>query len=299
MKSILNIPKILWVANIVLLVILGYIAVGFIFGSDREQSTVVDPILTTDDEKIAPNTDAVRTDNPNIIIERNIFGSSGQNSTRQNLEQGAKENSISVLKAQLRLLATVAGDEEVACAVIENVKTKIQDLYKTGDIIEGVRIEQIDRNKIILFNGGQREVLNLYVTDRISDGPEPSAAAVVAQKTDASEVVNIISPTEREINKKAFLARVGGMEAIIKTVEVAPYLEDGQEKGVRITGLEDLSMARFVGFENGDVIQNINGSVVTNRRKAFQILRKARSQSSLHIQLLRDQQKKELSFGIK
>lgn len=183
--------------------------------------------------------------------------------------------------------------------MIENVKTKIQDLYRIGDIIEGTRIERIDRNTIVLINEGQREVLNLYVTDGISDRIEKSIEPVIAQKPDAAEAVNVISPTEREINTKAFLARVGGMEAIMKTVEVAPYLEDGQEKGVRITGLEGLSMARFVGFENGDIIQNINGSTVTNRRKAFQILRKARSQSSIDIQLLRGQQEKKLSFGIK
>ncbi len=299
MKSVLEIPRILLITNIVLLVILGYIVAGFIFGNNRGQSAILEPISTTDGEKTALSKDPVQADNPDIIIERNIFGSSGRSSANENPEQETKENSISVLKAQLRLLATVAGDEEVACAVIENVNTKIQDLYKTGDIIGGARIERIERNKIVLFDGGQREVLNLYVFGGISDRVEKSAESVIAQKSDASKVVDIISPTEREINKKAFLARVGGMEAIIKTVEVAPYLEEGQEKGVRITGLEDLSMARYVGFENGDVIQNINGSTVTNRRKAFQILRKARSQSSINIQLLRNQQQKKLSFGIK
>ena len=299
MKNVLEIPRILLVTNIVLLVILGYIVAGFIFRNDSGQSAVLEPISTTDGEKKALSKDPVEADNPDIIIKRNIFGSSGLSSAKQDLEQVTKVNSISVLKAQLRLLATVAGDEEVACAVIENVKTKIQDLYRIGDIIEGTRIERIDRNKIVLINEGQREVLNLYVTDGNSDRIEKSAEPVIAQKPDAAEAVNVISPTEREINKKAFLARVGGMEAIIKTVQIAPYVEDGKEKGVRITGLEGLSMARFVGFENGDIIQNINGSTVTNRRKAFQILRKARSQSSISIQLLRGQEEKKLSFGIK
>ncbi len=299
MKNVLKIPRILLITNIVLLVILGYIVAGFIFGNGRGQSALVEPISTTDGEKITLSKDLVQADNPDIILERNIFNSSGWSSAKQNPEQVTKENSISVLKAQFRLLATVAGDEEVACAVIENVKTKIQDLYKTGDIIESARIERIERNKIVLFNAGQREVLNLNVADGISDRIETSAKPVIAQKPDAAEVVNIISSTEREINKKAFLERVGGMEAILKKVEVAPYLENGKEKGVRITGLEDLSMARYVGFENGDIIQNINGSTVTNRRKAFQILRKARSQSSINIQLLRNQQEKKLSFGIK
>ena len=299
MKNVLEIPRILLVTNIVLLVILGYIVAGFIFRNDSGQSAVVEPISTTDGEINALSKDPVEADNPDIIIKRNIFGSSGLSSAKQDLEQVTKVNSISVLKAQLRLLATVAGDEEVACAVIENVKTKIQDLYRIGDIIEGTRIERIDRNKIVLVNEGQREVLHLYVTDGNSDRIEKSTEPVIARKPDAAEAVNVISPTEREINKKAFLARVGGMEAIIKTVQIAPYVEDGKEKGVRITGLEGLSMARFVGFENGDIIQNINGSTVTNRRKAFQILRKARSQSSISIQLLRGQQEKKLSFGIK
>jgi len=299
MKNVLEIPRILLVTNIVLLVILGYIVTGFIFRNDSGQSAVVEPISTTDGEINALSKDPVEADNPDIIIKRNIFGSSGLSSAKQDLEQVTKVNSISVLKAQLRLLATVAGDEEVACAVIENVKTKIQDLYRIGDIIEGTRIERIDRNKIVLVNEGQREVLHLYVTDGNSDRIEKSAEPVIVRKPDAAEAVNVISPTEREINKKAFLARVGGMEAIIKTVQIAPYVEDGKEKGVRITGLEGLSMARFVGFENGDIIQNINGSTVTNRRKAFQILRKARSQSSISIQLLRGQQEKKLSFGIK
>lgn len=299
MKSVLKIPRILLITNIVLLVILVYIVAGFIFGSNRGQSAIIEPISTTDGEKTTLSNDPIQADNPDIIVERNIFGSSGWNSAKQSPKQGAKENSISVHKAQLRLLATVAGDEEVACAVIENINTKIQDLYKTGDIIGGTRIERIDRNKIVLLGGGRREVLNLYVADRIPGRIEKDSEAVIAQEPDASGVVDIISPTEREINKKAFLAKVGGMEAILKKVEVAPYLEEGREKGVRITGLEDLSMARYVGFENGDIIQNINGSIVTNRRKAFQILRKARSQSSIQIQLLRNQQQKKLSFGIK
>lgn len=299
MKRFVEIPKILWIVNIVLLVILGYIVAGFIFGSDGGQNSIVESKSNSDGEQITLSNNSVPLENPSIIIERNIFSSSDGNPSQENPDIEIQETSVSALKAQLHLLATVAGDEEVACAVIENLKTKIQDLYRTGDIIEGMKIERIDRNKIILFNGVQREALSLYVADRALDNPEIIAEQVVAQQQDTSDVVNIISPTEREINKRAFLARVGGMEAIIKKVELTPYIEDGKENGVRITGLEDISMARFVGFKNGDVIQNINGSVVTNRRKAFQILRKARSQSSLQVQLLRDQQKKELSFGIK
>lgn len=298
MKDVLEIRKLLLAANLVLLAILVYVAAGFIFGNDAEQSTVVEPTSKIVKGDIILSKEPMPPGNHKIILGRNIFGSAGVTAVKKNPQQVKKETTAPFVR-ELRLLATVAGDEEVACAVIENVKTRIQDLYKTGDIIEGAWVEKIERNRIVLFNGQQREVLILSVAGKVPGPVAKSAEPVIAKKPSIAEVVNIISPTEQEINKKAFLAKIGGTEAILKTVDIAPYVVNGKENGIRITGLEDSSMARYVGFENGDVIQIINGQTVTNRRKAFQILRKARAQSSLDIQLLRNQKKKKLSFGIK
>lgn len=299
MRVALKLHRILWVANLVLLAILGYVVACFILGNDAKQSTIVEPTPKIVKGEIILRKDLMPPGNHQIILGRNIFGSAGASTNKENPQKEKKKAPAPVLRARLRLLATIAGDEEVACAVIENVKTKIQDLYKTGDIIEGARVERIERNRIVLFNGDQREVLNLYVASRVSDPVEKSAEPVIAQKPSFAEVVNIISPTEREINKKAFLAKIGGMEAVLKTVELSPYVVNGKAKGLRITGLEGSNMARYVGLENGDVIQVINGQRVTDRRKAFQVLRKARALSSLDTQLLRGNEKKTLSFRIR
>jgi general secretion pathway protein C len=233
-------------------------------------------------------------------LERNIFGSAGVDTVKENPEKGKPMVPAPAAgePLQFRLLGTVAGDEEVACAVVENLKTRIQGLYKTGDIIQGARIERIERNKIILLNEGIHEILNLYVASEDSAPVERAVKPEVSKEPSAAEVVKIISPTEREINKKAFLAKIGGIEAVLKTVELSPYVVNREAKGLRITGLEGLSMARYVGLENGDVIQTINGQNVTNRRKAFQVLRKARALSSLDTQLLRGKERKTLSFRI-
>lgn len=298
MKGVLEIRKLLWAANLIALAILVYVVASFILGKGAEHSAILEPIPKIEKGEIIPSKDTILIDNHEIMVRRNIFDSAGASAAKENPEQEQKESPV-LFDRELRLLATVAGDEEVACAVIENAKTKIQDLYKTGDIVQGAQVESIERNRIVLVNGDQREVLNLYVAGGATSPVEKIEEPVVARKPDVDEAVNIISPTEREINKRAFLAKVGGTEAILKTVDATPYIVDGKEKGIRITGLEDLSMARYIGFENGDVIQNINGSTVTNRRKAFQILRKARARSSLDIQLLRNEKKMELSFGIK
>ena len=81
------------------------------------------------------------------------------------------------------------------------------------------------------------------------------------------------------------------MKAFLEKMEVTPYIEDGEEKGLCIAGLDDLNITGYFGFENGDVIQTINGQMLTGKQKAFQVLKKARSQSSLNFQLLRNQHK--------
>ena len=90
-----------------------------------------------------------------------------------------------------------------------------------------------------------------------------------------------------------------GLETFLENMEVTPYIVNGKGEGLCITGLDDLNMSGNFGFENGDVIQTINGQMLTNKQQAFQVLKKAQSQSSLNFQLLRNQHKLDLSFEIK
>jgi type II secretory pathway component PulC len=178
------------------------------------------------------------------------------------------------------------------------LKSKVQDIYKRGEIFEGARIERIDRNKITLFYGGRLEVLNLHVAREVLAPIEKDEESVITQKQDATELVNDILPYERGINKRAFTKQAPVIEVFLEKIEVAPYNINGHQEGLSITGLDDLNMTGYFGFKNGDVIQTINGQMLTNKQKAFQVLKKARSQPSLKVQLLRNQHKVDLSFEI-
>jgi type II secretion system protein C len=299
MKVHLEIRKLFWLINSVLIAILVYIVVGFILANNAGKSTFAYPIPRQEKVEIIPSKSPLLPVEHKIIIERNIFGSSGLSAAKKNQLRKNNDAPISVIKAQFRLCATVAGDKQIACAVIEDLKSKVQVIYKRGEIIEGARIERIDRNKIVLFYGGQLEVLNLHVAREVLAPIEKDEEPVMAQKQDATELVDDILPYERGINKRAFTKQVPAIKVFLEKIEVAPYIINGQQEGLSITGLDDFSMAGYFGFENGDVIQTINGQMLTGKQKAFQVLKKARSQSSLNFQLLRNQHKLDLSFEIK
>lgn len=124
-----------------------------------------------------------------------------------------------------------------------------------------------------------------------------NAFIYIAPKTAAgAKAMRIISPTEREVNTNALLAEIARVQSILETGQVSPYMVDGQEPGLLITGLEVSSTQRYLELSNGDVIQAINGQTVPNARKAIQVLRKAQAQPSLDIELLRGPDSSMLSF---
>lgn len=299
MKDVLEIRKLFWLINSILLSILIYSVFSFLSGNGAGKSTFANPIPLKEKVGIIPSKNPLPSGNHRIIVERNIFGYSGLSPIKENPQREKLEAPFGVIVVQLRLLATVAGDDQVACAVIENLKSKVQSIYKTGDIIEGARIERIDRNKIVLLYEEQSEVLNLCISRGALDTVEKNEEPVMAEKRNTAPYIKAISSAKQAINPKAYISKVQGMEAFLKKMEVTPYIEDGEEKGLCIAGLDDLNMAGYFGFENGDVIQTINGQMLTGKQKAFQVLKKARSQSSLNFQLLRNQHKLDLSFEIK
>lgn len=298
MKGGLEIRKLFWLIHAALIAILLYITVGFIPGDYAGKNTFANPIPVKEKVKIIPGKNPLLPGEHKIIAERNIFGSSGSSPIREIPSREKTEPPISIIKSQFRLLATVAGDDQVACAVIENMKSKMQNIYKTEDIIGGAQIERIVRNKVVVLYRDQQEILNLNIMSNALDPVDKNKEPVIAQKQNAAESLKVVSPIERGIDNKAFVTQVPPIEVFLEKMEVAPYIINGQQEGLSVTGLNDLSMAGYFGFKNGDIIQNVNGQALTDKQKAFQVIKKARSQSSLNVRLLRNKQKVDLSFEL-
>jgi len=298
-KRVSRSRRALLLVKLILLALVVWKAANIIRGKDSGQK----PAIVS--RTIEPKTEITLVKEPlppadyNGILERDLFRSLQADETNKEFQKGSRTASSEPVTEKLRLLGTVAGSEKIARAVIKDLKTKEQNCYATGEFIRGARIEKIERNRIILLNEDGQEMLNFYVTSGDSVSGKSDVKVAAAKNPSISEVVKVVSPTEREINKQAFLAKVGRMDAVLRTIKVSPYVVNDEAKGLRITGLEGLSVASYVGLGNGDVIQGINGQTITDRRKAFQVLRRARELPSSNIEFLRGTERKTLSFRIK
>lgn len=284
--------------NAALLLLLGYVVAGIILGRTPEQRPVRPPVHAPGATAPEPASSPVAKDNYAAIVERNIFGvgkppGTPVRPTPKRLERPART------ELKLRLLGTIAGDPAIARAVIEDLASKIQEVYKIGDLVQGARVETIERRRVILFRDGRKEALEVQLASRPEPGrtrPRPTRA--VGRERPPREAVEILSPTQFRINKKAFLAKVGGMRALLRATKMTPYIVNGKMEGLRVTGIKNISMAKFVGLEDGDVIRALNGQKLNSRHRVRQIFKKARSLRSLDVDLLRGVDKMRLSFSV-
>lgn len=230
----------------------------------------------------------------NDIIVHNIFRGTGL--PEETIAGGP--NSPSVTKSaemdlDLNLLGTIAGSTETSRAIIKNSRTNAVGIYKIGDRLAGALIESIDAEAVILEYEGNKKSLHLTVGASRNNNGQNNPSQATPRETAAGPA--------RESPPGELPSRTNGgwVEDVLRDEAIEPYSVNGQTAGFEIKEIDNIPMASELGLKNGDVIQTVNGQLITSKQKAFQILKKARSQPGISIQLLRDGKTKELSFDIR
>ena len=242
----------------------------------------------------------ISPENYSAIIEQNIFSGS---SLRANTSRWS-DNAGGMVRSDgkelgLALYGTICGSPPVSRAIIKDLETNELGLYRQGDTVADARIETIKKDAVILLHKGQRKILNISMGQ--SQREEVDGARLAPAKN-ISETAKTNPPTTFDTAVGSEFTTIGvksrDAEGVLKKAIIEPYIVNGEVEGLRITGLEDKSMAKALGLRNGDIVRRVNGHRLTNKQKAYQIFKKASSQPALDIELLRDNKTKKLSFAM-
>jgi len=280
--------RVLWLIKVSLVVALACVGLRTITGhldigafdpgtvSGDERMPDVEPV------KIAARSRADYTE----ILQGNLF--SGTDDAGESGRSQILDSMPSAEELGLRLVGAIAGGPAISRANIQNIKSKTTGVYKIGDAVASATVEAIRQDAVVLRHEGRQLILRLHTgaagSDKESSGnAEPPTGEEVRPTGDRPALPSMKADYVAEVFRKA-------------TIE--PYVKNNRTEGLRITGLDKIPMAEMFGLRNGDVIQRVNGQQLTSKQKAFQVLMKARTQSKMDIQLLRNGKSKDLSFGL-
>jgi len=147
--------------------------------------------------------------------------------------------------SHLALKGIVNGGMETALAVIEDMNAKSQKLYRVGDVIEEGVVNRILPKSVIIRLNGRDEVLKL-VRGSISEKEMISSVTL-----DRAELNDILRDKDR----------------LLSQVKIRPVKSAQGTSGIQAASIEPGSLLERLGFQDGDIFQEINGAAIRSPYK--------------------------------
>ena len=96
-----------------------------------------------------------------IILKRNLFSRPEEESATTTKEVEEQPTATKPTELGIVLMGTISGTDDSKRAFILNKKTREQELYSTGEVVEGALIKEIQRRKLLLSINGKNELLDM------------------------------------------------------------------------------------------------------------------------------------------
>jgi len=193
---------------------------------------------------------------------------------------------LKVTGLELKLWGTVADENSRrAYAVIEDLKTRKQGLYRPGDPVQDATVRLILREKVILNVGGRDEVLEMT-------GP------VETETPQRSQPRRPLRGRKIALKRSFITDAVQDIGSLMQQANVRQHLENGQPAGVMLTNIKPGSIFRRLGLRNGDVLTTVAGKPVATVNEVAALYTELNAADSVNVQIKRRNRLQMLTYDI-
>jgi general secretion pathway protein C len=207
-----------------------------------------------------------------LIAERDIFNPGGHSAAARPSRGGS-----------LRLWGVALSGRE-AHAVIEDTATHRQDLYRVGDEVGGARVAAIDWDRVTLASAGGEETLVLATPESAPpSGDEPTAPA--ARSPD--DRIRHVAENAFIVDRRELVGAVDNMSGLMTQLRAVAEVEDGRPAGFRLFQIRDDSLFARLGLRNGDVVQRVNGSPMSDPTALLAFLKRLHDEPRVALDIVR------------
>lgn len=208
-----------------------------------------------------------------VIPERNLFGTATNAVADNQAEPVLPPPDVALL---FDLKGTVAGGAKYGFAIVEEKRTRKQQLVRVGDAVTGAKVVRIRRNAIDLLVNGQ-EITLAMLDPKKEPTPAPSVAAAAPAVSSGTTVVS------RSMVQDA----MANMGKILSQAQIRPYFNAGVPDGFIVNSIRAGSLYQKMGIASGDIIQEVNSRKIRTIDDVMGLLDTIRSGASLSLGIKR------------
>lgn len=232
------------------------------------------------------------------IVSRNIFNSGNEPTPATPQIDAMDIDKLKETDLKLKLWGTVTGQNKRAYAVIEDTKTREQNLYRNGDSIQKAVVKLILREKVVLRVDDRDEILameeiNSSKRGRLSPRSPRASSPASSPRLPVSSYRRKIRLRGDQIEKA-----MENLGQLMQQANLRPHMVDGRPAGISITGIKPNAIFRKMRLRNGDVITGLNGSSIESVEDAMKVVEQLSSGSNIQLQIKRRGREQTLDYSI-
>jgi type II secretion system protein C len=236
------------------------------------------------------------------ITERNIFNPSEKGLKLLPLAEKkaggveaaeAPETGKPPLSGSYKLVGTIIGPEANSWAILQQGADRKQRILRIQGDIDGGKIVQISRNRILIQRQGKEEVISFYeeeVRPRPGVGPPPPAAGQVVKKLSANRFL---------VNREDVSTSVGNINQFMTQARIKPNFVAGRPSGFSVSEIQGGSLMEKLGLQNNDVVRKVNGQALDKPEDVFQAYSQLQRDANIELEIERGGKREILRYEIR
>jgi general secretion pathway protein C len=193
---------------------------------------------------------------------------------------------------KLKLWGTVAGQDQIAYAVIEDLTKREQNLFRSGDSIQDATVKMIIRERVILTRNGKDEVLQM------EEVKTTSTPARVAGPSGSPRAPRAIRPRTVKLKRDIIDEAISDIGSLMDQAKIRPHFKDGEPDGLSISGIRANSIFRKMGLRNGDVLVGVGDQSIESVDDALEFYTNMKSESDVSLRIKRRGREQVFNYKI-
>lgn len=193
---------------------------------------------------------------------------------------------------KINVLGTVVGDREGVLAVVEDVTTKRQTLYRLHDVIPNVgELAEIRHSAVLIRLGYQEEWVELAIAKQAA--PPAAQAGTVGSAQAAS------AGFHRVLDRREVAQVTADVPKLLTQARAIPHMVNGKMEGFRIDNILPQGFYDRIGIHGGDVLQRVNGVEIRDPGTMLALFQQLKNERAIKLDVLRDNQQIALTYEIR
>lgn len=226
------------------------------------------------------------------IIARDLF------KTREDAKPEKAATDIELEKLEktslkLKLFGTITGRSDEDYAVIEDSQKRKQGLYKKGDSIQQAEVKLILRKKVVLNVNGKDEILVMEEDKTAAKNTGRSVPSPMEEDMEEPFMDEPMEAPESEtgenisIDRETIDSSLKNINQLMSQVKIRPHFKDGKPNGLLLSHVQQNSIFKDMGLQNGDIVKGVNGKEIQSVDDALKFYDSLKSSSAVELQIER------------